>query len=254
MNKDLRQQLIAEQLQQQGKILVAHLAGQLEVTPETIRRDLDELELNKQLTRIHGGAVPFVPEQREMAFDKKMSICLEEKQRIARTAAQLIQDGDTIAVDSGTTTVHMADMIEDLRDITVVTNSLSAAYRFNAAIEEKRMTGNIIMLPGVTNPYQSCVKGTYTVQFLSRFNFNRAFISCGGISEEVIYDYDMDESLVSEVMVDLSKEAILLADSSKLNTLSPFEICPLARMSIVISELDKPADWQNSCFSWLKAE
>ena len=94
------------------------------------------------------------------------------------------------------------------------------------------------MLPGVTNPYQASVKGTYTVEFLKRFHFNRCFISCGGVMKDAVYDFDMDESLVSETMISCSREAILLTDSSKLNKKSLFEITPLSnfRKSSVIKK------------------
>ncbi|MBM7716588.1 DeoR/GlpR family transcriptional regulator of sugar metabolism [Bacillus thermophilus] len=253
MNKEERHMFIVKQLEVHDKVLVMDLANVLNVTPETIRRDLAELEMNEQLTRIHGGAVPFIPTQREMIYEKKMSLYLEEKKRIAKRAAELIQHGDTIALDLGTTTVHIADMIEDVQSLTVVTNSLSAAIRFNLALEERRISGQVIMLPGITNPYQASVKGTATVEFLKRFNFTRAFISCGGFTTNAIYDFDMDESLVSETMIQCSKESILLADASKFNKRSNFKICPLSNISTVICNEEKPVEWDEQKCAWIMA-
>ncbi|WP_067725800.1 DeoR/GlpR family DNA-binding transcription regulator [Oceanobacillus damuensis] len=249
--KDERHMLILDQLNKHGKVLVTTLAKQQQVTPETIRRDLAELEMNELLTRVHGGAVPYIPSQKEMVYEKKMSLHLDEKKKLAKKAAAMIQNGDTIAVDVGTTTVHIADMIENLQSVTVVTNSLSAASRFNLAIEEQRMTGLVIMLPGTTNPYQASVKGIYTVEFLQRFHFNRSFISCGGLTKDAVYDFDMDESLVSEAMMKCSQEAILLTDSSKLNKKSLFEICPISKLSVIISDKAKPDDWANEGYDWI---
>lgn len=253
MNKDERHNFILQQLEIHGKVMVTDLASLQNVTPETIRRDLAELELNGQLARIHGGAVPYIAEK-EMVYEKKMSLHLDEKKKIAKCAADMIQDGDTIAIDVGTTTVHIADMIEHVHGLTIVTNSLSAAYRFNLAIEEQRMTGQVIMLPGVTNPYQASVKGTYTVEFLKRFNFNRCFISCGGVMKDAVYDFDMDESLVSEAMINCSQEAILLTDSSKLNRKSLFQIAPLSNLSKVICDQEKPIDWYGDRYEWITVE
>ncbi len=251
MNKDERHQFILTQLELHKKIMVTDLARMQKVTPETIRKDLAELEMNEQLSRIHGGAVPYTPTQKEMVYEKKLSLHYEEKLKIAKKAAELIQNGDTIAVDVGTTTVHIADMIEDRHGLTIVTNSLSAAYRFNLAIEEKRISGQVIMLPGITNPEQSSVKGTYTVEFLKRFNFNRAFISCGGVTRDAVYDYDMDESLVSEVMIQHSQESILLTDSSKLNKTSVFEISAISNVTKIICDKEKPFDWPESKNEWI---
>nr|WP_275955873.1 DeoR/GlpR family DNA-binding transcription regulator [Oceanobacillus polygoni] len=242
---------ILNQLEENEKVWVMDLAQTLGVTPETIRRDLAELEMNERLTRIHGGAVPFIQTHREMTFEKKMSLHIEEKKRIAKRAAELIQHGDTIAVDVGTTTVHLADMLDDVQGLTVVTNSLSAASRFNYAIEEQRITGQVIMLPGITNPYQASVRGTYTVEFLKRFSFNRAFISCGGVNNSSIYDFDMDESLVSESMIHCSQESILLTDASKLDTKSLFEIGPIRNISKVLCDEEKPAHWYENGYEWM---
>ena len=254
MNKEERHSRIMEQLETREKVLVTELSKVLLVTPETIRRDLAELEMNEQLTRIHGGAVPFIPTQKEMTFEKKMSLNIEQKKRIAKKAAELICHGDTIAVDVGTTTVHIADMIEGIQNLTVVTNSLSAASRFNLALEEQRMTGQVIMLPGITNPYQTSVKGTYTVEFLRRFSFSQAFISCGGVTNSAIYDFDMDESLVSEAMINGSQESILLTDASKLNKKSLFEVTPISKVSKVICDQAKPDDWFDNGYEWISVD
>ncbi|RHW36732.1 DeoR/GlpR transcriptional regulator [Lysinibacillus yapensis] len=254
MNKEERHYFILEQLEIDGKVFVTDLARMKEVTPETIRRDLAELEQQRKLTRVHGGAVPYNSSETEMLYDKKLSLHLEKKRTIAKRAAEMINDGDTIAVDVGTTTVHIADMIQDVRGLTIVTNSLSAAYRFNLAIEERRMTGQVIMLPGVTNPYQASVRGTYTVEFLKRFHFDRVFISCGGITKEEIYDFDMDECLVSETMIACSKEAILLTDSSKLNKKSVFEIGPISSLSKIICDDEQPEGYHGNGVEWICAD
>lgn len=254
MNKEERHHFILKQLEIHEKVWVTELSKLQNVTPETIRRDLAELELNEQLTRVHGGAVPYSSAEKEIVYRKKMSLHSEEKRRIAKRAAELIQDGDTIAIDVGTTTVHIADMINNVYGLTIVTNSLSAANRFNLAIEERRITGQVIMLPGVTNPYQASVKGTYTIEFLKRFNFNRSFISCGGVTKDAVYDFDMDESLISEMMIKCSQEAILLTDSSKLNKKSLFEIGPLSNLSKVICDQEKPSDWYESGFEWITVD
>ena len=81
----------------------------------------------------------------------------------------------------GTTTVHIADFLVEVNNVTVVTNSIAAAERFNLAMEEKRMTGKVILLGGTTNPEQSSVSGAMTLEWLSHMNLDKAFLSCGGI-------------------------------------------------------------------------
>lgn len=254
MNKNQRHYFILEQLQKQERVWVTELASCLEVTPETIRRDLAELEMNEKVSRVHGGAVAFSSGEKEMVYARKLSLHLEEKKQIARIAAGMIQDGDTIGVDVGTTTVHIADMLEDVHGLTIVTNSLSAANRFNLAIEEGRITAEVIMLPGVTNPYQLSVKGMYTVELLRRFNLNKSFLSCGGLTHEAVFDFDIEESLVSEMMMKRSREAVLLTDSSKLNKKSLFEIAPISNLSYIICDQEKPVDWQQNRYEWISVD
>ena len=198
--------------------------------------------------------MPFIKTQKEIRFEKKMSIRIEAKKRIAKRAADFIQHGDTIAVDVGTTTVHIADMLDDVHGLTIVTNSLRAAGRFNLAIEEQRITGQVIMLPGITNPFQASVKGAYTVEFLKRFSFNWAFISCGGVTSASVYDFDVDESLVSEAMIHCSQEAILLTDASKLDEKSSFRISPMQSISKVICNEDKLEHWPDNGCEWIRVE
>ncbi|MFJ7980204.1 DeoR/GlpR family DNA-binding transcription regulator [Lysinibacillus xylanilyticus] len=239
-----RFEFILKQLEADGKIVVANIAEELQVAPETIRRDFDELEQQHLLTRVHGGAVKYTNVRNEPAFLRKLQMQKEAKRNIARLAARCICDGDTIAVDTGTTTVHIADFLLAVDDITVVTNSIAAAVQFNLAIEERRMTGKVILLGGTTNPRQSSVTGAMTLELLGNMNFDKAFISCGGISEGIVYDYDLDESLISKKMLDRSKMNFLLVDASKINGKSFYQICHIEECSEILCDIACPLEWQ----------
>jgi len=239
-----RFEFILKQLEVDGKIVVATIAEELQVAPETIRRDFDELEQQHLLTRVHGGAVNYTNVRNEPAFLRKLQMQKEAKRNIARLAASRICDGDTIAVDTGTTTVHIADFLLAVDDITVVTNSIAAAVQFNLAIEERRMTGKVILLGGTTNPRQSSVTGAMTLELLGNMNFDKAFISCGGISEGKVFDYDLDESLISKKMLDHSKMEFLLADASKINGKSFYQICHIEECSEILCDIACPLEWQ----------
>ncbi|GAB0167046.1 DeoR/GlpR family DNA-binding transcription regulator [Lysinibacillus sp. CTST325] len=239
-----RFEFILKQLEADEKIIVATIAEELQVAPETIRRDFDELEQQHLLTRVHGGAVKYTNVRNEPAFLRKLQMQKEAKRDIARLAASRICDGDTIAVDTGTTTVHIADFLLAVDDITVVTNSIAAAVQFNLAIEERRMTGKVILLGGTTNPRQSSVAGAMTLELLGNMNFDKTFISCGGISEGIVYDYDLDESLISKKMLDRSKMNFLLADASKINGKSFYQICHIEECSEILCDIACPLEWQ----------
>jgi DeoR family transcriptional regulator, fructose operon transcriptional repressor len=252
--KEERQRLIIQWVNEEKRVSVAKLATKFAVTPETIRRDLTELEEQEQLSRVHGGAVIFRKLEKEQAFLRKLDIHRVEKEQIAREATSRIEDGDTIAIDVGTTTVHIANFIRNIQNLTVVTNSIVAADRFNQAIEEKRMTGKVIMLGGLTNPAQSSVSGAMTLDWLGHMHLDKAFISCGGIVKDTIYDYDLDESLVSAKMMTISKRNILLADSSKMDVPSFFSFAKAGHFDEVISDQPCPKEWKESYKKWTIAK
>lgn len=252
--KEERQRLIVQWVKEEKRVSVAKMATAFSVTPETIRRDLNELEELEELTRVHGGAVLFTKLEEEQAFLRKLDINRSEKVQIAIEAISRIEDGDTIGIDVGTTTVHIADLIQNVQNLTVVTNSIAAADRFNQAIEEKRMTGTVIMLGGLTKPAQSSVSGAMTLDWLGHMHLDKAFISCGGIVADTIYDYDLDESLVSAKMMACSKKCILLADSSKIGVPSFFSFSKASQFDEVISDQQYPEKWDKWYRKWTAAK
>ncbi|MGG4267214.1 DeoR/GlpR family DNA-binding transcription regulator [Peribacillus simplex] len=252
--KEERQRLIIQWVNEEKRVSVAKMANKFSVTPETIRRDLTELEELEQITRVHGGAVLYTTLEKEQAYLRKLDINRAEKEQIAFEAISRIEDGDTIAIDVGTTTFHIADLIRNVQNLTVVTNSIAAADRFNQAIEEKRVTGKVILLGGFTNPAQSSVSGAMTLEWLSHMHMDKAFISCGGIVADTIYDYDLDESLVSAKMMARSKKNILLVDSSKIGIPSFFAFGDASHFDEVISNQPCPKEWKKWYTSWIIAK
>lgn len=249
-----RFQHIVNQLEKRQKISVMDIAEQLEVAPETIRRDLGELEEQKLLTRVHGGAIPFLNLRAEPQFKQKMDMQKEAKRQIAKVAASRIEDGDTIGVDVGTTTVYLADYLEGIQNLTIVTNSLAAAEGFNLALEEGRITGKVFLLGGITNPAQSSVAGPITVDWLDKMNLDKAFLSCGGIKDGAVFDFDMDESLVSSKMLERSRRRILLADATKIGQQSFYRICSMEELTEVLCDESCPEDWPEYEQLWTAVE
>lgn len=240
-----RHDYILERLEKEKKILVAVLAKDLGVTPETIRRDLDQLEKEKKLQRVYGGAVKFQQTKSEPHFAKKMNLHAEEKREIGRKAAEFIHDGDTVMIDVGTTTIHLARSIADVKGVTVVTNSLAVADELNQRLENKLFDGKVIVLGGLTNPEQRSIVGTLTCRMLEAFRFDKVFLSCGGLTINEISDYDFEECLVSTAMAERGNQVFLLADASKIDQQSFYKICPLTAVDYVISNEEMPRAWMD---------
>lgn len=189
----------------------------------------------------------------ELEFRKKMILMSDEKKRVAKRAAKEIKSGMTIGIDVGTSIMYIPDMLNGIENLTVITNSLATAVRFNKAIEEERVQGQVIVLPGTTNPYQSSIKGSYTVDFLNQFFLDLSFISCGGMTETALYDYDLEESLVSRTFIQMSDENIVLLDHSKIDHRKLIEICPVNALDTVICDVPKPKEWRNVNSEWITA-
>ncbi|MBG9737619.1 DeoR/GlpR family DNA-binding transcription regulator [Paenibacillus alvei] len=250
-----RRQHILQQLQRHGKIQVASLASSLEVTPETIRRDLDELETKQMLKRVYGGAIAFSHMRIEPRFGKKSSMEQAAKRVIGEAAAALIQDGDTIVIDVGTTMIELVRAIRGVVGVTVVTNSIPAAELLMERLEAKLFEGKVIMLGGVAHPEQKSIAGAMTCELLTRFHFDKAFISCAGITPAGISDYDMEESFCSTLMIQQSKHVYVLGDHTKLGVNQLCRICDLNQATAVICDHPMPNNWRrdNVNIEWIAA-
>ncbi|MDP4164087.1 MAG: DeoR/GlpR family DNA-binding transcription regulator [Bacillota bacterium] len=239
-----RQEYILDLLEKEKKILVTNLAKDLGVTPETIRRDLDTLEKEKKLQRVHGGAVKYHQTKSEPHFLKKMNVKSDDKKAIGKKAAEFIQNGDTVMLDVGTTTIHLAGAISGVYGVTIVTNSLAAAEVLNRRLENREFDGKVIVLGGVTNPAQKSIVGSLTCKMLEAFRFDKVFLSCGGMTITDVSDYDFEECLVSAAMVDRANQVFLLSDSSKIDLQSFYKICSLTTVDYVICNHDMPSAWK----------
>lgn len=146
-------------------------------------------------------------------------------------------------MDVGSTTLHIAGSIENVENVTIVTNSLAAADILNTRMENKLFNGKVILIGGTVNPLQRSTSGSLTNQMLEHFYFDKAFISCGGMSREGICDYNMDEAAASSIMIKRSKQVYVAADSSKLNQRAFFHISPFSAIDFVITDADLPQNW-----------
>ncbi len=238
-----RYNAIIRELEIKNKIGVAELALKLNVTPETIRKDLSALEEKKKLRRIHGGAIQYFGVIKEPHFNKKVGSFHHQKKMIGEAAATFIMDGDLVALDVGTTTFQIASAIKDVKNVTIVTNSLAAAELLNNRIENRLFDGKVIVLGGTTNPLQRSISGSITNKLLEQFYFDKAFISCGGVSKDGICDFNVEEATASSIMMKRSRQIFVVADSSKLNQRALFHIGSFSTIDCLITDQKMPVDW-----------
>ena len=209
---------------------VSELARKLSVSEMTIRRYLNDLADRKLINRTHGGAARIKTLNCEPVFKEREEFAPREKREIARAAASLVQDGQIIAIDTGTTCSFIPQFLSD-KKITVVTNSLRVMSECVAKENIK-----LLIPPGIMRSHEGSIYGTETVDYLSRFHFDVFFMGVGGIDENAgLTDYSLEDVSVKQTLIRNSLTLVTLADSSKINRITFAKISNLDEMDILIT-------------------
>ncbi|WP_028559368.1 DeoR/GlpR family DNA-binding transcription regulator [Paenibacillus pinihumi] len=259
ISSEERKRIIIEQLKLEGQVKVPELSLRLTISEETVRRDLVVLEREGIAKRVYGGAVLQKSSGYEPPYVQRQQVRAEEKARIGRAAAEMIESGDTIAIDVGTTTLELAKAIAGRERLTILTNSVAVAYHLMESVSSGRFSGKIIVMGGELNPEQQSISGPLAEGIISQFRVDKAFISVGGISlKRGISDYDLGEAVISRRMVESACQTIVLADDSKLDKEAFAEIAPLHNAHIIVSNTAAPKEWSAMLRSqhvhWIEAK
>jgi DeoR/GlpR family transcriptional regulator of sugar metabolism len=202
-------------IRENGVSRIDDLCQRLHVSPATVRRDLDELESLGAIRRVHGGAVDIDSRLEEPLFDDKTSVAVREKRRIAETAARVIESGDTVYLDGGSTVLELARLLRERSNITVVTNSL------RSAVELAGSGPRLILIGGELRRLSQTVVGPLTRLLLRELHLDKAFMGTMGLSvQEGLTTTDPSEAYTKELVMEQAREVILLADSSKAGKIS----------------------------------
>jgi len=218
---------------------LADLSEMLHASEATIRRDLEKLEETGFLERTHGGAVLSQRLSREPEFEVRLSNSPDAKRLIGQVAATLIEDGDVIFINGGTTTTEIIRHIRPNADITVITNNLFAA------LEVDHLGFELILLGGIYQPVSLSVGGYFSVENLKHVYADKTFIGVDGISLK--YGCTFPTSADAEVvrtMVDRTRGPVYVAaDHSKWGTVSNYEIVEIEKIHSLITDeaFDLPA-------------
>ena len=218
-------------LRRDGTVRIATLAKTFDMTTETARRDLDELAESGALQRTYGGgAMRSLID--EPGIGLRGLVHAPERNRIAAVAADLVQPGDALMIDAGSTTSLFASALAARNlHLTVVTNCLPVANALGTAAKCR-----VILCPGDYVPREAGVFGTETVAFLRRFQANKAFIGAGGVTADGITDADSAGCAVKRAMLERADRALLLVDSSKFDVVQFERVGPLDDIDDLISE------------------
>jgi DeoR family transcriptional regulator, aga operon transcriptional repressor len=209
-----RRRRICELLYAEGRVTVEALATRFGTSQVTVRADLTALETAGVLTRTHGGAVLPVAEERDPPLDVKQLRHHPEKVRIAHAAAALIQDGETIILDSGTTTAEIARVIRraDLKGINVITNALNIA-----ALLMDTPAVRLIVPGGMLRRESNSLSGPMAESALAKLQADRLYLGADGIDPQVgVMTPHVQEAELNAQMISIARQVVVVADSSKL--------------------------------------
>lgn len=254
-----RKKLILELLDINGKVTSKELVQLLEVSSETVRRYLDELESEKKLKKVYGGAVKVEYEIVEPAHTKRNSTNIEEKRKIAEVAASFVKDNDSIVIDEGTTTLQMIKHIVDRKNLTIVTSSCTALAQLIGYQNKEIFDGEIVFIGGKINSKHQRAADSMSVEMMRNIFVNKSFISSEGVSLNFgVNSLDKDKAALSREYIRNSKESILLCDHSKIDITTTFKIADLKEIDEIISDIEPPIEWkerlEKSNTNWIKCD
>jgi DeoR family fructose operon transcriptional repressor len=212
LTEQRRQQIVnAVNQTSNGAIQVIELSDRFGVSGMTIRRDLEYLEKQGLLHRVHGGAVSRIEGLTAAPFTERRKEFSRAKAQIGALAAQYIHDGDQIILDSGTTTLQIARNLSKHQNLTIVTNSISIC-----TVMSRITQGRVIVLGGELRMEEECMVGSVAAQQVSQYSVDKVFISAAGFSlAKGATDVYFPEVEVKQAMIRAAREVILVADSSK---------------------------------------
>ncbi len=230
-----RQSDILDIARRGGRVEVEHLAVHFDVTPQTIRKDLNELCDRQLLQRVHGGAIS-PSSVTNFAYESRRLLAADEKQRIGARTAALIPHNSSVMLNIGTTTEQVALSLRQHNGLMVITNNINVAniLREAPAVE-------VVIAGGVVRSADGGIVGEATVDFIRQFKVDYAVIGASAIDDDgTIFDYDFREVRVSREILRHARHTILVSDCMKFERNAPVRIGHLSEIDIFVTDRKLP--------------
>jgi DeoR family glycerol-3-phosphate regulon repressor len=235
LHRSARQAAILRNLDLHGSCIVAGLAEQFAVSDETIRRDIKVLANKGLVERVHGGAV--LPDLfREPNFQKRLNRDAEAKKAIARAAAAQVRDGDSLMLDTGSTTAYVARALTQRRNLMVVTNCAEIARTLATNGRNK-----VYLAGGEFRADDTASFGPAATRFVERFRVRHAVLSIGAIAaDDGFMDFHLSEAEFSRAVIAQANRVMVVADRSKFTAQAPVKVCGFAEIGALITDQPPP--------------
>jgi DeoR family glycerol-3-phosphate regulon repressor len=228
-----------------GSLRIQSLAQELQVTEETVRRNLKTLAERGVVEKVHGGA-SLLGQEEDDDFKQRLRHFTDAKKKIAKCAASMIGNGSSLFLDIGSTTSFIADALRDHENLLVVTNSVSVAYKLAT-----RNSNRVFMAGGGLRSQDGGVFSGQAMDFANNFKTDFAVLSAAGInSENGFMLFDLEEAEYSRVITSNAKTRIIAADSSKFGRSAPITACDPSLIDVLITELSPPKNIAAAARGW----
>ena len=226
-----RQRQILDLAREAGRVNVEELALRFDVSPQTIRKDLNDLCDRRFLARIHGGAI-LASSVENVGYEARRFVAQDEKRRIGEAAARLVSNRSSLFINIGTTTEEVAKALANHDSLLVITNNLHVAaelYR-NPRIE-------VILAGGTVRRSDGGIIGAATVEFIRQFRVDTAIIGASAIdSDGTLLDFDYREVRVSRAIIENARRVVLVADRLKFERSAPIRIAHLEEIDVFVTD------------------
>jgi len=235
---DERRSRLIDLVRQSGFAALPDLAVELAVSESTVRRDLDHLEEIGVARRTHGGVYYTGPSPQLPHFDNRQQTEASKKSCIARSACRLIEDGDTILLDGGSTTYQIAQQLVG-RQLQIVTNSLPVANLFTSSD-----TVDLVLLGGYMHTRTGVTLGPYANEMLNSLRVRRAILSAAGIDRRGYYNSNLLLVETEQAMMKAADEVVIAADSTKFGRTSLARLCDLDEVNHLVVDDGIDEEWR----------
>ena len=236
-NLESRQEFILHRVQGGGEVTIEELCTSLKTSVATIRRDLDDLERRSLLRRTRGGAVPigplfYEPFKHDASFQDKVESFAEEKRRIARSAAALVNKGDTVALSGGTTTTEVVRYLKPLSGITIITNTVNVAMELSSNKDI-----DVVVTGGQLRGNWFTLVGPLANQGAQMLFADIMFIGVDGIdARQGLTCTHPHEAELLRILASHSKRRVVVADHSKIGGVAKWLLCPTTEVQLIITD------------------
>lgn len=232
----MKQQRLAKMmryLKRNQKATIKELAEVFEVSEMTIRRDVEQLANNQLVKRVRGTVILDRYESNEAEYDIRLQSDVEEKKRIAAIAAEFIEEGDVIFLDSGTTTNHLVPFFQEKQNLTVIIND------FKIYEQMKNLKNCEVIFAGgsVQKEYESITSGSYTQSFYEQFYANKAFIAAMSVDlTQGLFHSSAEVASTKRAMIENADQIIVLVDHKKFDSRSTYRVAKISQIDTIITD------------------